>query len=42
MKIIREPRVYLIGRQTVDDAEIDRFLSDHGVDQWQNDTEVAP
>jgi len=40
LRIIREPQVYLLGRQTVDDAEIDRFLGDHGV-SWQSDTEVA-
>src|SRR5262249_40606955 len=32
--------VYLVGRQTVQDAELDRFLADHGV-AWQTDTEVA-
>src|SRR5439155_9664321 len=37
---IREPTVYLLGRQTVDDAELDRFLKDHGV-AWETDTEVA-
>ena len=40
VKVIREPAVYVIGGQTVHDAEIDRFLSDHGV-SWQTDTEVA-
>jgi len=40
IRIIRQPTVYLIGRQTVDDAELDRFLADHGV-TWQTDTEVA-
>jgi len=29
-----------VGRQTVSDEELDRFLSDHGV-SWQTDTEVA-
>jgi thymidylate synthase (FAD) len=38
--VIREPVVYLVGRQVVDSAEIDRFLSDHGV-SWETDTEVA-
>lgn len=41
MKIIREPKVYLVGRQQVDTAEIDRFLADHGVAQWTTDTDVA-
>ncbi len=40
IKIIREPTVYVMGRQTVNDAEIDRFLGDHGV-TWQTDTLIA-
>jgi thymidylate synthase (FAD) len=40
IRIIREPEVYLLGRQTVDEAELDRFLRDHGV-SWQSDSEVA-
>ncbi|MFQ6047962.1 MAG: FAD-dependent thymidylate synthase [Phycisphaerae bacterium] len=40
MKIIRQPSVYLVGRQTVDADAIDRFLSDHGC-TWQSDTEVG-
>ena len=41
MKIIRQPSVYLVGRQTVNEAEIDRFLADHGVEQWDTDTSIA-
>jgi thymidylate synthase (FAD) len=41
IKILREPGVYLVGRQTTDDAEIDRFLADHQVATWESDTEVA-
>ncbi len=41
MKIIDQPSVYLVGRQTTDDAEIDRFLADHGVQGWTTDTDVA-
>ncbi len=41
MKIIRRPSVYLVGRQTVDDGEISRFLADHEVDAWSTDTSVA-
>lgn len=41
MNIIREPSVYLVGRQTASTAEIDRFLNDHGVSQWSTDTSVA-
>jgi len=40
IRVLREPTVYLVGRQTVNDAELDRFLADHGV-SWQTDTEVA-
>src|SRR5262245_28418497 len=40
IKILREPTVYLVGRQVVDDQHIDRFLADHGV-TWETDTEVA-
>jgi thymidylate synthase (FAD) len=40
IRIITEPTVYLVGRQTIDDAGLDRFLEDHGV-TWQTDTEVA-
>ena len=31
IRIIREPAVYLVGRQVMDAAEVDRFLADHGV-----------
>src|SRR5215831_10396067 len=41
IRVLREPTVYLVGRQVVDDAELDRFLSDHGVHTWQTDSEVA-
>jgi thymidylate synthase (FAD) len=41
MRIIREPQVYFVGRQTTNDAEIDRFLGDHGVEQWSTDSSVA-
>ena len=40
IRVLREPTVYLLGRQETDAAELDRFLSDHGV-AWQTDTEVA-
>jgi thymidylate synthase (FAD) len=40
IRILREPTVYLVGRQAVDPRELDRFLADHGV-SWQTDTEVA-
>jgi thymidylate synthase (FAD) len=40
LKIVREPRVYLVGRQTIDEQAIARFLDDHGA-TWQTDTEVG-
>lgn len=39
--IIRDPKVYLVGRQSVDDDAIAEFLDDHGVSKWSTDTEVA-
>ncbi|MBP7934388.1 MAG: FAD-dependent thymidylate synthase [Phycisphaerae bacterium] len=41
MKIVRDPQVYLVGRQSVGAAEIERFLADHDVSQWSTDTEVT-
>src|SRR5205085_1598005 len=41
LRILREPTVYLMGRQTTSAEEIDRFLADHQVASWQTDTEVA-
>lgn len=41
MKIIREPQVYLLGRQQMNAAELDRFLADHDVESWETDTDVA-
>src|SRR5438874_11951127 len=40
LRVIREPTGYLVGRQVVDDAVLDRFLADHGV-AWESDTAVA-
>lgn len=40
LDIVREPRVYLVGRQVVSDPEIARFLADEEV-SWQTDTEVG-
>ena len=40
LKIVREPRVYLVGRQVVSDEAISRFLADEGR-TWQTDTEVG-
>jgi thymidylate synthase (FAD) len=40
IQVITEPTVYLVGKQTVDDAVLDRFLGDHGV-SWESDSEIA-
>lgn len=40
MKIIRQPSVFLVGRQALDQSEISRFLQAHGVEHWSTDTEV--
>jgi thymidylate synthase (FAD) len=40
LRVLREPTVYLVGRQTVDNATLDQFLSDHGT-TWKSDTEVG-
>jgi thymidylate synthase (FAD) len=40
IRVITSPSVYVLGRQTVDGAELDRFLADHGV-SWESDSEVA-
>src|SRR6516165_2763231 len=40
IRVIHEPTVYLVGRQTVSPSELDRFLEDHGV-AWETDTEIA-
>lgn len=41
MRIIRDPQVYVVGRQTIGTDELERFLNDHGVESWTTDTEVA-
>jgi len=40
LKVVREPRVYLVGRQVVDNEAVQRFLADHGA-VWSTDTEVG-
>jgi thymidylate synthase (FAD) len=41
IRIFRDPIVYLVGRQTVAQDEVDRFLADHQVGTWSTDTDVA-
>jgi thymidylate synthase (FAD) len=40
LKIVREPKIYLVGRQQLEPGAIGRFLGDHGL-SWQTDTEVG-
>ena len=40
LKITRAPRVYLVGRQAVDEAAVARFLGDQNL-QWSTDTAVG-
>ncbi|MBY0459159.1 MAG: FAD-dependent thymidylate synthase [Gemmataceae bacterium] len=40
IRILTEPAVYVVGKQVIDDAELNRFLADHGV-SWESDSEVA-
>jgi len=40
LKIAREPRIHLVGRQTLDAAAIDQFLGEHGA-TWTTDTLVG-
>ncbi len=40
MNILREPRVYLLGRQSVDASGLEQFLADVGM-SWSTDTEVG-
>ena len=40
LRTVREPRIDLVGRQTLDPRGIEHFLEQHGV-TWQTDTEVG-
>ena len=41
LTILRDPKVYLVGRQEVDDEALAAFLSDHDVRRWSTDTAEA-
>lgn len=41
MNIVREPKVYLVGQQTLNHENMERFLADHEVAHWTTDTDVA-
>jgi thymidylate synthase (FAD) len=38
LTIVRDPKVYLVGRQMVDDEALAAFLGDHQVARWSTDT----
>ena len=40
MKIIKEPSIYIVGRQKVNSEEIKRFLKENNI-TWQTDTEIG-
>ena len=40
MKIVNQPRVYLVGRQVIDDDAVQRFLAEHET-TWSSDTAVG-
>ena len=40
LKIVREPKVFLVGRQVTDEAALAKFLADEQV-TWKTDTEVG-
>ncbi len=41
MRVIRQPSVYLVGRQVLNEADLSRFLADHNVTGWSTDTDIA-
>lgn len=40
MKIVRQPQVYLVGRQSIDTSGLDQFLTDHSL-TWETDTSIG-
>lgn len=40
VRIVREPRIYLVGRQVVDEAALEQFLEDSRA-TWETDSEVG-
>jgi len=41
LEVLREPKVYLVGKLSIDDRALSQFLDDQDVGQWSTDTEVA-
>ncbi len=39
--ILRDPKVILVGRQSIDEDGLKRFLAEEGVSKWTTDTEEA-
>ena len=39
LQIVRDPRIYLVGKQVVDEGGMEEFLQDHGM-EWKPDTQV--
>jgi thymidylate synthase (FAD) len=40
-QIVRAPKVYLVGKQVIDDDALAAFLDDNQVETWSTDTDVA-
>lgn len=40
LRVLTEPEIYLVGKQTLNESGLERFLDDHGV-SWESDSEVA-
>ncbi len=41
LHIVHQPKVYLIGRQVIDEQALAEFLADHDSRKWTTDTEVG-
>jgi thymidylate synthase (FAD) len=41
LQIVREPKVFLVGRQTVNEETLAAYLADHDASHWTTDTDVA-
>ena len=41
LRVIREPQVHLVGRQTIDEGALAEFLGEHHVEGWSTDSNVA-
>ena len=41
MKVIEHASVYLLSQQVINDEGLNGFLTDHGLDGWESDTEIG-